>query len=551
MVTVQRKSSCQALPFNMRRFRSRVTHAVWHVGLTPSRVLTSHARRHYETQYRGQRRYPRLAFLFDLCIFSAAAVLVVINIVLRLLPPGAPPGLQLIVAAPEIVAGAPQAFEARIVSRDMRTLEQVSLVWEIPDGMEVTYADPPLTHGKEALLGSVRSGETKVARIAVRTFTPPGSLKIGFRVRSGAGELVGQDVRPVVRSGLEFAPLMEVAMLAPDAAIPYRIRNATSQPMDRVEVLALQGARVEGRDRWVYEKLSPGEEHILFLQPNMDHGLKVYAMVHGVPLVIVDRSVPLASRMSARVIDVASDAVRIQARVITTLSTVSRLRFVHPCLADDDFGQGWKDILLDQDGRGEMVLSADVKDGCAAQERWFAFPYDTVDGGIVLGTALFESVPTVPIVRISARYFASNGDQMGIGSLPPKIGEGTSYWIEWKMISSGRTIHNIKLQADLGAGVSLTGRDALRGHGAISQGNDRVIWTLPALAAGSEPVTAAFEILLRPTEAMRGKVPLFHGPVRLSATDSATGLPLTGVFGPGPDAQIMDDEKARGKGMVE
>jgi hypothetical protein len=526
--------------------RSRLTLPAVTAALGPARALTSHLRKRFETHYRGRHRFPRSAFLFDLVLVGVVAGLVVTNLVFAFLPPSPPADLRLSVLAPSLITATPQAFEARLISNGSEEFRNVHLTWELPPHTEILFADPPLSANQETFVGTIAPGETKIARIAVRLFVPPGSSRVGFKVRTAGREFRGEDIRPVTGSGLRFEPLVQAKSIPEGGAVPFLLKNETNRVIEAVDILALQGATVDGRDHRLFEQLVPGSHRILFFQPNEVSLLKAEALVRGVPLVQSEQTVTRHQDQIVRRLEISSRASEKKILVNVEAEKPVKVLVYHPGLAEAEHGLQ----VLSVSGTQQFTLP--LRGWIEPIDRWFALPFVEGEDGVRLGDLVQEKVVEIPDLAMSARYYASSGDQIGLGPLPPRVGETTNYWIQWKMTPSTTDLKDVKVQTRLSPGVILTGRSALPQGGALSQMGDGVLWTIPSLPAGSDPVTVSFEVALTPTSVMRGTVPEFHFLVTLTGVDPRTGDGLVEAsYGPGLDANLLGDAKAEGKGMVE
>lgn len=152
-----------------------------------------------------------------------------------------------------------------------------------------------------------------------------------------------------------------------------------------------------------------------------------------------------------------------------------------------------------------------------------------------------------------ARYYAPTGDQLGRGPLPPYVGETTKYWIFWNISGTTNELSGIQIEADLGPGVVLTGRQSVSVGSAVSQSGNTISWSLgsinPTLPSGSTVVGAAFEVAITPTESQIGTTPTLIGPARITAKDEFTGAFVTGSAA-GVTTTLYNDAKGAAYGSA-
>jgi hypothetical protein len=155
-------------------------------------------------------------------------------------------------------------------------------------------------------------------------------------------------------------------------------------------------------------------------------------------------------------------------------------------------------------------------------------------------------------LRVSSKglYYSEQGDQLGVGPLPPVVDVPTNFWIFWQLNNNGNELKNLTVSADLPNNIGWTGqKTVLAGdlrNGEISR---KVVWTVDDVAASGGNYRAGFELELIPTMADLGQVPLLISNIQYSATDAFTGQLLTGSLSD-INANIKDDPAASGKGTV-
>lgn len=143
----------------------------------------------------------------------------------------------------------------------------------------------------------------------------------------------------------------------------------------------------------------------------------------------------------------------------------------------------------------------------------------------------FSSPLTSPITFQSfGRYWTANGDQLGRGPIPPVVGETTKYWVFWNVSGTTNELNNIVIDADLGPGVSLTGRQSVSYGSSIESINGSVRWSLgavaPTMPSGSSVIGAAFEVAVTPTQDQAGSIATLLERAYISAQDTWTGAAI-------------------------
>jgi len=149
-----------------------------------------------------------------------------------------------------------------------------------------------------------------------------------------------------------------------------------------------------------------------------------------------------------------------------------------------------------------------------------------------------------------ARYFSEEGAPLGMGPLPPVVGQTTRYRIEWNLAKTSHELKNLAVTAMLPKRVawtakSVVGAGELR-YDATTRG---VTWSLNRVPGDVKDVSASFDVDLTPGELDAGRFADLLGETRVEFTDadvneivSRTKPPLT--------TDLQNDEGAKSKGVV-
>jgi len=153
----------------------------------------------------------------------------------------------------------------------------------------------------------------------------------------------------------------------------------------------------------------------------------------------------------------------------------------------------------------------------------------------VYSGASIESLPLITklnsrlIVNTAAVFFTSEGDQIGVGSVPPRVGEYVSYWAVIKVMNTNNKVHDAKLIAQLPEGVDFTNiYNVTAGNQIIHHENSKQIeWQIediPVLAGYYNPAPEArIQLAITPSESQVGQTPALLSSISVSATDDVTG----------------------------
>jgi uncharacterized repeat protein (TIGR01451 family) len=192
------------------------------------------------------------------------------------------------------------------------------------------------------------------------------------------------------------------------------------------------------------------------------------------------------------------------------------------------------------------LISANQQTGIIANVNY------QLDGHAVEYQMFSPKIKILSDLQIGSKglYYSAQGDQLGIGPLPPVVDVPTHYWIFWEINNSGNELKNVTVSADLPANVGWSNqKTVLAGDLRYGQISHKVIWTVDDVAAAKGNYRAGFEVELIPAAADLGKIPALISNVQYSADDSFAGQGISGSL-PNINADLKDDPTASGKGTV-
>ncbi len=123
--------------------------------------------------------------------------------------------------------------------------------------------------------------------------------------------------------------------------------------------------------------------------------------------------------------------------------------------------------------------------------------------------------------QAETRYYTADGDQLGRGPLPPRVGEATKYWIFVDVFNSTNAVEDAEFSAQLPAGVNFTGRQSVTIGPPLKYDNATraVSWKFGELPANS--VTGLyFEVVTTPSSADLEKTMLLAKDLTFKAGDA-------------------------------
>lgn len=136
------------------------------------------------------------------------------------------------------------------------------------------------------------------------------------------------------------------------------------------------------------------------------------------------------------------------------------------------------------------------------------------------GTRVRVPLATELFLKSEARYYTTEGDQLGRGPLPPAVGKTTKYWVFINVSNTSNAVDNATFSAVLPAGVELTGKQSVT-VGPELQYNSatrKISWAYDYLPANSQ-TGIYFEVQVTPDSSQLGKNIVLANSIQFSATD--------------------------------
>ncbi|HPX64206.1 MAG TPA: hypothetical protein PLA53_02105 [bacterium] len=150
-----------------------------------------------------------------------------------------------------------------------------------------------------------------------------------------------------------------------------------------------------------------------------------------------------------------------------------------------------------------------------------------------------------------AYFYTNDGDQVGIGPLPPIVGLPTSYLISWSLENAGGDLTDMQFSAQLADNVAWQGEAGLTGgHLSYDAANRKVNWRMTEWPDKAPKKQVNFYISLNPTAEMVGHImPLIkEGEWRVN--DSWSEKVWRGRL-PALSTNLDYDSRSKGQGEVQ
>lgn len=158
--------------------------------------------------------------------------------------------------------------------------------------------------------------------------------------------------------------------------------------------------------------------------------------------------------------------------------------------------------------------------------------------------------PAALSVKAIGRYYSAEGDQLGVGPLPPAVDIPTNVWIFFETEGSGGRSKNFSMTAQLPENVVWTDKKSvLAGKLSFGQIGKRVVWEIGQVNERDGVYRAGFEVSLIPTQADLGKVLGLITDIKFSAIEQSCQSKIGGSLDD-ITTDLIFDALASGKGRV-
>jgi len=150
-----------------------------------------------------------------------------------------------------------------------------------------------------------------------------------------------------------------------------------------------------------------------------------------------------------------------------------------------------------------------------------------------------------------AYYYSPQGDQLGIGPLPPVDGLPTTYWIFLEASNYGNALVDFSLSGKLAENVRWANKKSVV-NGSIYQapGSNKVTWQIRNIDNKDLNSSARFALTLIPDTAQINSIPLLFKDITVTAYDTFTQKNINFSL-PDINAELTHDPLASGQGRVE
>lgn len=151
------------------------------------------------------------------------------------------------------------------------------------------------------------------------------------------------------------------------------------------------------------------------------------------------------------------------------------------------------------------------------------------------------------------RYYTADGEQLGVGPLPPVVNTITKYWVFISVSEFTHNLSDVVISAKLPSNVSLTGKSSvtLGENLSFNENSNEIKWQLGNLTTNDlqQPIGLAFEIQLLPTNSQIGLVANLVNNISISALDLVSNKTIT-KYSPNLTTDLKDGDTTNSNGVV-
>ncbi|MFA5644353.1 MAG: hypothetical protein WC928_02380 [Patescibacteria group bacterium] len=211
------------------------------------------------------------------------------------------------------------------------------------------------------------------------------------------------------------------------------------------------------------------------------------------------------------------------------------------------------DLLEDESGTFSVETSFSRKQLLPNQEVSLRIDLEyEIDGQVAKYT--LNSSKNKVISQVStiagAYYYSPQGDQLGVGPLPPAVDMATNYWVFLEFNNLGNNLENFVLTAELPENVYFSdNKRVLDGKLIYGEIGKRLVWEVPLITGGSNKYRANFEITLIPDEKDLGTMPNLLENIKFTVKDIFIDKEIAGSL-ENINTNLINDKLSSGKGKV-
>jgi hypothetical protein len=149
------------------------------------------------------------------------------------------------------------------------------------------------------------------------------------------------------------------------------------------------------------------------------------------------------------------------------------------------------------------------------------------------------------------RYFSDDNLAVGLGPLPPKVGQTTSLKVYWTINNNLHELDNLQVSFNLPSNIRWDGKNrASIGNLNYDSQSNKVVWQIGRLPITVYKADAEFNVSLTPAESDRNTLMIILPGTNISALDMETGQPISKILR-AKTSKLEDDKMASGDGVIQ
>ncbi len=175
-----------------------------------------------------------------------------------------------------------------------------------------------------------------------------------------------------------------------------------------------------------------------------------------------------------------------------------------------------------------------------------------VDEYIIESNKIRGNINTDIQLKVEGRYFDEDNIAVGIGPLPPVVGQKTSFRIYWGLSNSLHEVTDAKVSTILPEGISWENKYMLKvGSISYNPSSNEVVWEIGRIPSGKsfDEINLWFDISVTPTKQQAKKLLILIDQTQFSALDKITDSPIA-KSGKAVTSNLEDDPIGGGRGLV-
>lgn len=175
----------------------------------------------------------------------------------------------------------------------------------------------------------------------------------------------------------------------------------------------------------------------------------------------------------------------------------------------------------------------------------------TYNGSVVRTAPVKLIIASNMSIAAEARYFGADGNPVGSGPLPPRVGEETRFNLRFRLQNSFHDLSNIAVISKLPENVAWADKtNTQTGKLSYNPDNREIRWEIERLPITQTEASAQFEVSVTPNAENQSNLLLLLGVTRAQALDTISQINFSSDA-PSVSSSLETDPLGKGKGVVE